>query len=77
MSLTAARNAGSLDFEGFANPLILRTNCTDAARISASVTAAFSRHAMLAGRLLDSSSAIVRCSPKCSIHRSTIHVGWE
>jgi len=31
-------NASSLAFDGFVNPLIFRTNCSDAARTSASVT---------------------------------------
>ena len=34
----ARLNAGSLAFEGLVNPLILRTNCSDEARISSSVT---------------------------------------
>src|SRR5579864_4099228 len=34
----AARKAGSLAFEGLVKPLILRTNCSEAARISSSVT---------------------------------------
>ena len=38
ISSTALRNAASLAFEGLLNPLTLRTNCSDAARISSSVT---------------------------------------
>lgn len=38
MSSTAAEKAGSLAFEGLVEPLILRTNWREAARISASVT---------------------------------------
>jgi len=38
MSSTAVRNAASFAFEGFAKPLIFLTNCTEAARISSSVT---------------------------------------
>ena len=37
-SSTAVRNAASLAFDGLLNPLILRTNCSDAARTSACVT---------------------------------------
>jgi len=37
-SSIAAENAASLAFEGLLNPLILRTNCSDAARISSGVT---------------------------------------
>lgn len=36
-SSTARLNASSLAFDGFVNPLIFRTNCSDAARTSASV----------------------------------------
>src|SRR5258706_2938774 len=35
---TAARNAASLALEGLLNPLTFLTNCSDAARISSSVT---------------------------------------
>src|SRR4030095_11757645 len=38
MSSTAAANAFSFAFEGRLKPLILRTNCSDASRISCSVT---------------------------------------
>src|SRR5580700_3444392 len=38
ISSTAARNAASLGFEGLLKPLILRTNCNDAARISSAFT---------------------------------------
>jgi hypothetical protein len=38
ISSMAAKNAGSLYLDGLANPLIFRTNCSDAARISSSVT---------------------------------------
>jgi hypothetical protein len=37
MSSTAALNAASFAEEGLVNPLILRTNCSEAARISSSV----------------------------------------
>jgi hypothetical protein len=37
-SSTAVKNAASFAFDGLVNPLILRTNCNDAARISSSVT---------------------------------------
>src|ERR1700722_14299377 len=37
-SSIAARNAASLGFEGFVNPQILRTKCSEAARTSSSVT---------------------------------------
>src|SRR5579871_4190953 len=37
-SLTAASKADSLPLDGLVNPLILRTNCKEAARISSSVT---------------------------------------
>ena len=37
-SSTARLNASSLVFDGFVKPLILRTNCSDAARTSSSVT---------------------------------------
>src|SRR5215471_14374146 len=37
-SSIAAINAASLAFEGLLNPLTLRTNCSEAARISSSVT---------------------------------------
>src|SRR5262249_23715326 len=36
-SSTARVNASSLAFDGFVNPLIFRTNCSDAARTSSSV----------------------------------------
>ena len=35
---TAARNAASFVFDGLLKPLTFRTNCSEAARISASVT---------------------------------------
>ena len=38
MSSTAARNAASFDLEGLLKPLIFRTNCSEAALISSSVT---------------------------------------
>src|SRR5207249_2829662 len=38
ISSTAASNCASLAFDGFVNPLIFRTNCSEAARASASVT---------------------------------------
>ena len=37
-SSTARLNASSFVFDGFVKPLILRTNCSDAARTSSSVT---------------------------------------
>jgi hypothetical protein len=37
-SSTAAKNASSFAFDGFVNPLIFRTNCSEAARTSSSVT---------------------------------------
>jgi hypothetical protein len=37
-SSTARLNASSLAFDGFVKPLILRTNCSDAARTSPSLT---------------------------------------
>src|ERR1700723_299157 len=37
ISSMAARNGVSLAFDGFVKPLIFRTNCSDAARISSSV----------------------------------------
>ena len=37
ISSTAVRNAVSLAFDGLVKPLIYRTNCSEAARISASV----------------------------------------
>ena len=37
-SSTAARNAASFAFDGLVKPLIFRTNCSDAARTSSSVT---------------------------------------
>src|SRR6266480_6453452 len=37
ISSTAARNAASLAFDGLLKPLTLRTNCSEAARISSSV----------------------------------------
>ncbi len=37
-SSTARLNASSFAFDGFEKPLILRTNCSDAARTSSSVT---------------------------------------
>ena len=37
-SSTAARNGASLAFDGLVNPLIFRTNCSEAARTSSSVT---------------------------------------
>src|SRR3569833_635975 len=37
-SSMAARKAASLAFEGLLNPVIFRTNCREAARISSSVT---------------------------------------
>jgi hypothetical protein len=37
-SSTAARNAPSFAFDGLLNPLIFLTNCSEAARISSSVT---------------------------------------
>ena len=39
ISSTAARNAGSLAFDGLLKPLTFLTNCNDAERISSSVTA--------------------------------------
>ena len=38
ISSTARKNAGSFVIEGLVKPLTLRTNCSEAARISASVT---------------------------------------
>src|SRR5215470_12076988 len=38
MSSTAAMNAASFAFDGLLKPLIFLTNCSDAARISSSVT---------------------------------------
>src|SRR5713101_9586503 len=38
ISSTAARNAASLAFDGLLKPLTFRTNCSEAARISSSVT---------------------------------------
>src|SRR5512132_2578564 len=38
ISSTAAWNAASLAFEGLLNPVIFRTNCSDAARTSSEVT---------------------------------------
>src|SRR5207244_12793124 len=38
ISSMAARKEGSLAFEGLFRPLILRTNCSEAARISSAVT---------------------------------------
>jgi len=35
---TAEKNAASFAFDGLVNPLIFLTNCSDAARISSSVT---------------------------------------
>src|ERR1700680_1320423 len=37
-SSTAARNESSLAFDGLLNPVIFRTNCSEAARTSSSVT---------------------------------------
>jgi hypothetical protein len=37
-SSTARLNASSLAFDGLVKPLIFRTNCSDAARTSSSVT---------------------------------------
>ena len=37
-SSTARLNASAFAFDGLVKPLILRTNCSDAARTSASVT---------------------------------------
>src|SRR6185295_7927728 len=61
ISSTAVSNAASLTFDGLLKPLILRTNCSDAARISSSVTGGAKLNSGL--MLLHMSSPRTKLSP--------------
>src|SRR5579859_2027987 len=71
ISSTAAINEASLALEGFANPLIFRTNCRAAARTSSSVTGGWKLNRILMFRhirstlfgLINDFGEAPRCGP--------------
>ncbi len=73
-SSTAARNAASFACDGFVKPLIFRTNCSEAARISSSVTGGSKLNSVLIFLHIAPSSASLqhREHLRC-IHRIAIH----